>query len=429
MTGASSTPLRWLPRAYLLVGAAVVLLVFAVTERNPVPLFLALPLLLAGPAAALTGPRGPPAVSVSRTLEGSGGDVRVSGAIQCPERVDPNDVFLIQPRPAGLREVARPTFSRSGSEVRFQYRWRTAEPTMGVVPEPEVVWRDAAGLVERPATSDATPLLVERYPPELRRVGRVRLRRTTVLPGETPSRYIGTAGEFYSIRDAAPNDPARRINWPASARAGRLLSNEFQLDRTGDLLLVLDTRSTRLGLAIDARLLSVSRAAANGIADSFLREKARVGLGVFGEFLDAVPLSSGRAQRERIRRALFQARINSAPGPSERCAISLSRYFPPGVTTILFSTLVDESTSDLLTYLRRRGFPTVVLSPSPLPIFAEDTSLAAEDRDLATRLSRLIRRHRIATAWQEVPTIDWENYWSLAHFVEFLRRPATRRIG
>jgi len=423
------TLLRWRPRAYLLLGAAALLLVVAVAERNPVPLFLALPFLLAGPAAALAGPRSTPHLTASRNQAGSAMDVRIGGAIRSAERVDPRDLFVELPRPAGLTETARPLFERTRDEVRFRLSWRAAEPAMVTVPAPRVVWRDATGLVERSTTLDAPGLVVERYPPELLRIGAIKLRRTMVLPGETLSRQIGPSGMFYGIRDAAPNDPPRRINWPASARTGRLLANEFQVDRTGDVLLVLYARGTELGPVVDDRLLSVSRAAAAGIADSFLREKARVGVGVFGEFLDAVPLGTGRAQRDRVRTALLNARLTPPGAPSERCAISLSRYFPPGVTTILFSTLVDDTISDLLPYLRRRGFPVVVLSPSPLPVLSESTILSAQDEAVAARLSRLLRRDRIASAWREAPTIDWEEYWSLGRFVEFLRRPGTRRLG
>lgn len=421
--------LRWRPPAYLLLGTAAVLLVAAVAERNPVPVFLALPLLLAGPAAALAGPRGIPRLTVRRRAEGSGMEVAITGSVQGAARVDSRDLFVELDRPPSLAELSPPVFERSPDEVRFRLAWKAPEPTMAVVPVPRVVWRDATGLVERPATLDASDLVVERYPPELLRIGAVRLRRTMVLPGETLSRHVGPAGEFYGIRDAEPNDPPRRINWAASARSGRLLANEFQVDRTGDVLLVLDARASQLGPATDERLLSISRAAAAGIADSFLREKARVGVGVFGEFLAAVPLGSGRAQRDRIRTALLASRLSPAGAPSERCAITLSRYFPPGVTTIVFSTLVDDTAADLLPHLRRRGFPVVVLSPSHLPLLAESATLPEEDEVLVARLARLLRRDRVARAWQEAPTIDWEDFWSLGRFVEFLRRPATRRLG
>lgn len=432
MSGGPDGPdlsLRWRPRVFLLLGAGTVLLVAAVVGRTPVPLFLAVPLLLAGPAAALVGPKGFPRLTAERSAEGSGPEIRVPGRIRVPPGVDSRDLLVDLSCPPALFETSPPLVERSREELRYRLDWRAHEPTIVVLPPPGVVWRDPMGLVERPAVVDLVPLVIERYPPELLRIGAVRLRRTMVLPGETLSRHIGTAGEFYGIREAAVDDPPRRINWPASARAGRLLSNEYQVERTGDVLLVLDTRATSLGPVIDGRLLAVSRAAAAGIASSFLRVKARVGLGVFGEFLEAVPLSSGRTQHERIRRTLLDARLNRSGAPSERCAVALSRYFPPGITTVLLSSMADDGTVDLLPYLRRRGFPVVVLSPSPLPVLRESPLLEPEDEGLARRLFLLRRRDTVARAWREAPTIDWDDFWALGRFVDFLRRPSIRRIG
>jgi hypothetical protein len=31
--------------------------------------------------------------------------------------------------------------------------------------------------------------------------------------------------------------------------------------------------------------------------------------------------------------------------------------------------------------------------------------------------------------WRDAPVVDWEDYWSLGGFVDFLRRPAARERG
>ena len=109
-------------------------------------------------------------------------------------------------------------------------------------------------------------------------------------------------------------------------------------------------------------------------------------------------------------------------GPPERFAISVRRYFPPGVFTILVSPMIEEEAVLVLPQLRRRGFPTIVLSPSPLAVIGLSDS-SEEDR-LATRLLRLVRRHRLGEVWRQAPVIDWDDYWSLASFVRFLQNPA-----
>ena len=421
--------LRWTPLAFLLLVAGAALLVGAVALRSPVPLFLALPLLLAGPAAAFGGPRGPPALRLERALSGSLMTVVLEGRAEVDERTDPLDLEISLRDPEGLTPTAPPTIRRTDRSLEFEFRWQAREPTITLIPSPRIVWRDAAGLVERSAEFAAAPLVAERHPPEIVRIGAVRLRRTLTTPGETRSHRLGATGEFYGIREAAPGDPSRHINWRASGRAGRLLANEYLLDRTGDVLLLLDARRTSLGPAVDERLLALSRAAAAGIAASFLREKSRVGVGLFGEFLSVVPLGSGRAQEMRVRSQLLEARLGPTGVPSERGAVAVSRYFPPGLTTILFSTLADDSSVDLVRHLRRRGYPTIVLSPSSIPLEAERGTLIAEDEALALRILRLARRTQVNRTWEEAPTVDWEDYWSLERFIEILRRPATRRLG
>jgi len=428
-SAAAGPGLTWRPLVPLLLAAGVVLLLAAVVLRNPVPLFLGLPLLLAPVAAGVTGPRGPPRAALTLSAEGSGPAVRLEGTLAAPPGVDARDLVVEVERPPSLRGDPRPRFEWSRTTVRFRAQWFAPNPVITELPPPRVVWRDPLGLVERTLATPTDPLVISRYPPELLRIGAVRLERTTPLPGETRSRRVGDSGEFHGIRPARPDDPPRQINWRASARTGHRLANEYDLEKTGDLLLLLDARPTRLGPATDERLFGIARAAALGLADAFLAVKARVGLGVFGEFLDAVPLATGRTQRIRIETTLKEARLAVEAPPPERCAVAVRRAFPYGLTTVVFSTLADESFSDLSPYLRRRGYPVIVLSPSPLPLLTADSPLSGEDERLAQRIARLTRRNRIARAWEEAPTIDWDDYWSLGQFVDFVRRPRIRRVG
>ena len=426
MSGSRSRPLRWRPLAPFLLAAGAALLLAAVITRNPTPLFLALPLLLAPVAAGIIGPRSSPPVRIDLALEGAAADVQLRGVVVPEPGVDARDLVVeLEQPPSLVGDPARFDYSRAQIGVRAN--WTAPEPTITEVRVPTVLWRDPMGVVERETLSSASPLVVSRYPPELLRIGAVRLERTTPLPGETRSRRVGESGEFHGIRPARPEDPPRQLNWRATARAGRPLANEYDLDKTGDILILLDARPTPLGRSVDDRLFSVSRAAALGLSDAFLRVKSRVGVGVFGEFLDVVPLSTGRTQRIRIEMALKRAHLSSVAAPAERCSVAARRHFPPGLTTVVFSSLSDDSSEDLSPYLRRRGFPAVVLSPSPLPIIAAGSHLSGPDEALAGRIARLVRRDRIARAWQEGPTIDWDDYWSLGKFVEFVRRPRIRR--
>jgi uncharacterized protein (DUF58 family) len=426
---ADGDTLRWRPSAYVLLGAAVVLFGVGVVLRSPVPVLFAFPLLLAPICSALFGPRAAPRVRVEGRVEGSGRSVRLSVTLTPEPPVAPGSLEVYFRLPAGVLEERPPRMEVEGARLQATLAWVVPDPTVMTVPPPQVLWRDPLGLAERTAVVEADELFVERYPPELHRAGAVRLRRTLSLPGETRSRAIGESGEFYGIREASPSDPPRRINWRATARAGRRLANEYALDRTGDLVILLETRSTSLGPEIDGRLLAISRGAAFGLAEAFLREKSRVGIATYGEFLQAVPLATGRTQRVQLRNLLLRTRLADVPGPAERCAVALRRYYPPNVTTVILSPLASEEQLNLVAHVRRRGFPVVVLSPSYLPLVVRGAGLAEEDEQLVARFARLCRREEVARMWRDAPVVDWEDFWSLGGFVDFLRRPSARERG
>lgn len=431
MSSATSAPaparFRWRPRGYLLVGAGAIFLIVAVAVRDSVLVLLAVPLLVAPVAAALVATRPSPRATLAWQSTGTSGEVRVTGELRGTPPSTTDDLTVAFERPADLIEEAPPRVEWWPGSVRFELRWRAPRPTVRVLPPPRVLWQDPIGLVERPAEGSRPGLPVERYPLDLYQLGAVRLERTRQITGRTRTHLIGTSGEYFGIRNATPNEPPRRINWRASARSGRWLANEYEVERTGDLLLLLDTRPTELGEIVDERFLGVARAAATGIAGAFLRQKSRVGYAAFGEFLEATPLSTGRTQGVRIRQAIRATRRSRVEGPSERCAVSLRRYFAPGVTTLLLSTLAGDAACDLVVHLRHRGYPVVVLNPSWRALVARRSSLSPREDALATRLAHLERRVRLATTRVYASVVDWEDLSSLGDLGNILQRPSRGR--
>ncbi|HVF76908.1 MAG TPA: DUF58 domain-containing protein [Solirubrobacteraceae bacterium] len=73
---------------------------------------------------------------------------------------------------------------------------------------------------------------------------------------------LGLGTEFESIRDYLPDDDIRQVNWPATARLGRPMSNQYRVEQDRDVICVLDCGrlmaaplsggATRLDAAIDA---------------------------------------------------------------------------------------------------------------------------------------------------------------------------------
>jgi uncharacterized protein (DUF58 family) len=427
--GVRGTGVRWTGRGYLLIVVGAFLAVAAVASRSAVPLFVALPLLLVPFAAATLTPGRSMRADLAWTAGGIGADVDVTGELRGSLGDGAGNVVLELVPPLGSVPTAPLRISRGHEVIRFTVGWRLLEPTISTVRPPRVVWQDPLGLVEREVGGKRPGLELGRYPAEIHRLGAVRLDRTITLPGETRSRRVGASGEFYGIREAAPNEPWGRINWRASARVGHLLANDYQVELTGDLLIVLDVRPCSPDRALDARLLGIARAGVYGIADALLHSKVRVGYAAFGEFVEAVPLSTGRGHRARVLAAIAASRLSPVAGPAERCAVSLKRYYRPGITTMVVSSWTGDVAEELVPYLRRQGFPPLLISPSSLPMLEGTGGLAPDAELLARRLELVERQVRLSETWRHAPVIDWNDYWSLEGLARFLRRPARRRVS
>ena len=420
---------RWLLPSLGLWAAAALLAGAAVLTRSAPLLLLAVPLLVAPVAAGASVPRGHLGGRLAWAAGGGDRSVEVRGTLELDPGLPADSVMLRFYPVEPLVGRSAPVLDVASGVIGITWSLTARQPCVVVLPIPSATWRDPLGLVERPIRIDGTALRIDRFPPEVARLRATHLRRTTVFPGEVRSAQHGPSGDFFALRPSIAGDTPRQINWKATARSGALRANEFLRERTGDLLIVLDLRPTPLGPRRDGELLSIARSAAFGIASTFLAEKARVGLATFDEYATALPLASGRRQAFRIRAALQAARVGDVAGPVERLAVSLRRYFPPGVGTLVISSLSDDEGPLLLAHLRRRGFEPFVLAPSPLPLLTPADGRPGRVDALAARLLHLARRQRLAAAWREAPVIDWEEYWSLGPLVRFLSRPPERRTG
>ncbi len=418
------------PRLFFLLGFAGLLAVGAILLRSPVPLLAALPLLVAPLSAAASRPPELGSVALRWEARGLGPELEVAGTLSGGLGSAASTILILPPPVPGGRLVRPPEYVRGPREISFTMAWTLHEPTITVLPPPLVVWRDPLGLLEHPLEGERPGLAIERYPPEVHRLGAIRLDRTLQLPGEVRSQRIGASGEFFGIREAAPDESPRQINWKASGRVGHLLANDFQIDRTGDILLLLDVRPSGLNAAVDEQLLGIARAGLFGIAGALLRGKVRVGFASFGEFVQAVPLSTGRIHRIRIERAVLSSQRSDIAAPPERCTFGLRRYFRPGLTTLLVSAWSGDPGGELLPYLRRSGFPSVLVSPSPLPLDRDPLERApGEEETIVRRLEGAERRAHLAALWDHGPVIDWTDHWSLEPLVRFLRQPSRRRVA
>jgi uncharacterized protein (DUF58 family) len=171
------------------------------------------------------------------------------------------------------------------------------------------------------------------------------------------TRHIGRGVEYADIRTYVPGDQLRTVNWPVSARRGRLHVTQRLTDRSADVVVLIDGYPQPAGPATDATERVVRGAAQ--VVQTALRNGDRAGLVTLGgrrpRWLGA---DIGQRQFYRVLDAVLDAgdEFESTTGTlAPRAAI------PSGAIVVGFSTLLDTEFALALIDLRRRGHVVVAV--------------------------------------------------------------------
>ncbi|MFE9390608.1 DUF58 domain-containing protein [Streptomyces sp. NPDC006784] len=186
-----------------------------------------------------------------------------------------------------------------------------------------------------------------------------KLARLRELDGRTSILTSGEGTEFDSLRDYAPGDDTRSIDWRATARRADVAVRTWRPERDRRILLVLDTGRTSAGRVGDVPRLDVAMDAALLLAASAVRAGDRVDLLAH----DRVTRTSvtGRAGTDTLP-ALVAAMAPLEPALTESDLRTLAaralRATPSGSLLVLLTGLdrapVDEGLLPVLPLLTRR---------------------------------------------------------------------------
>lgn len=115
---------------------------------------------------------------------------------------------------------------------------------------------------------------------------------------------LGLGTEFELIRDYEPDDDIRQVNWRATARQGRPMSNQYRLEQDRDLILLIDAGRLSTAPLADATILDAELDAA--VALAFVADELgdRTGAVAFDDAV-RVALKPQRKGGQTVVRALF----------------------------------------------------------------------------------------------------------------------------
>jgi uncharacterized protein (DUF58 family) len=260
-----------------------------------------------------------------------------------------------------------------GQELRLRYT--LTPPRRGDYRFGRVVlrYRSALGLFER---QHAYP--VERdvrvYPNllDLRRYELLVRRGLELEAGTRVARRFGAGTELERLREYVPDDELRRVNWKATARRGIAISNEFETERSQNVVVLLD--AGRLMAAVADGLTKLDHALNAGLLLAY---------------------AAGR-RGDRVSLLAYADRVKAflPPGRGKRTFLS--------ILETLYRLEPEATESDharAFTYLHGRG-----LRRSLLVLFT-DLSDPEPSRALVAHLARAARQHLVALVTVADPSI------------------------
>ncbi len=211
---------------------------------------------------------------------------------------------------------------------------------------------------------------------------------TVPLPGFTPPTGYLPGGEAMhrrtpyitasvsGVRDYAPGDSFNRIHWPSTARTGRLISKEFELDPEADLWIFLDmeasvhvaapwtpkapeplswaTRRAEMRLELPPSTIEYGVTIAASLVEHFLRMDREVGFLSYPKHREFIQPDRGERQLNRLLEVLA---VIQAEGrvPLAQMLASDGAHLSRHTTLIVITPSTDTKWVTALRGLQARG--------------------------------------------------------------------------
>lgn len=199
-----------------------------------------------------------------------------------------------------------------------------------------------------------------------------------MLPGGDAMRrrthYVTT--NVSSVRDYVPGDSFNRIHWRSTARTGRLIVKEFELDPTADVWIVMDLdrgvhtalpwtppsqesgpailRQERQKLQLPPSTIEYAVTTAASLARHFLLQDRSVGFVAHGGHRELIQADRGERQLTKILETL--AVVNATGNiPFARVLTSEMEHLPRHTTLVAISPATDRMWVAAMRDIRRRG--------------------------------------------------------------------------
>lgn len=236
---------------------------------------------------------------------------------------------------------------------------------------------------------DASPALIARK-------GRLQ------MGGMRSIRVQGIGREFESLRDYQSDDEMRRIDWKATARRGKLISRQYEAERSQNIFLVFDIGRTMLAEVEGHPKIDYALNAALLLAYVATQSEDHVGLLTFSDQVNTyLPPRKGAEQMEALLSALYNVQASLSDSDYGRAFAELESRWRKRSLVLCFTDLWDSASSrntiEALSKLQARHLVVAVsLLDSNLLRTAEQESTTPESIYVRAAAVQILEERRKA---------------------------------
>jgi uncharacterized protein (DUF58 family) len=178
----------------------------------------------------------------------------------------------------------------------------------------------------------------------------LRINRARILEvGLRSARGRGGGTEFDQLREYGVDDEVRRIDWSATARAGKAMVRTYRAERNQTVLLLLDNGRVMAGRVADVPRVEHAMDAVMCLTTVATRLGDRCGLVVFDRQVRTVlPARAGREQLGRVAEAMYALDPVLAESDYRGAFTQTMARFRRRSLIVLFTDLVEQAVGESL---------------------------------------------------------------------------------
>jgi uncharacterized protein (DUF58 family) len=167
--------------------------------------------------------------------------------------------------------------------------------------------------------------------------------------GLKKSRIRGAGLEFDYLREYQPDDELRRVDWKASARRGSLVTKEYDVEKSQNVVLLLDLGRTMASRASELSKLDYAVNAAILLAYVAVRGGDKVGVVAFADDVIAyLALGKAKSQPFKVVQTVHALQPRLAEADYRRCFQFLNGRLKRRSLVALFTDVLDPDSSQRL---------------------------------------------------------------------------------